>query len=34
MPEASTWAMMIMGIEFVGFAMRRKTAQAMSPISA
>ncbi|MBB4861003.1 hypothetical protein HNO88_004349 [Novosphingobium chloroacetimidivorans] len=29
-PEASTWAMMIMGIGFVGFAMRRKTAQVMS----
>ncbi|MBB4861077.1 hypothetical protein HNO88_004431 [Novosphingobium chloroacetimidivorans] len=30
-PEASTWAMMIMGIGFVGFAMRRKASEAMSP---
>ncbi|MBB4860634.1 hypothetical protein HNO88_003978 [Novosphingobium chloroacetimidivorans] len=30
-PEASTWAMMIMGIGFVGFTMRRKAAQVMSP---
>ncbi|WP_184250092.1 PEPxxWA-CTERM sorting domain-containing protein [Novosphingobium chloroacetimidivorans] len=30
-PELSTWAMMIIGVGFVGFAMRRKAFQAASP---
>ncbi|MBB4860327.1 hypothetical protein HNO88_003670 [Novosphingobium chloroacetimidivorans] len=30
-PETSTWVMMIMGIGFVGFTMRRRAGQVMSP---